>query len=381
MIVRPKYRKTSGLTLFRWPAIDRFIIGELASPFLFGVVVCTAIASSIGALFELVRLIAEANLPLGTALVIYALKLPTYIVLAFPMSILLSTLLTYSSLSKSSEITALKSFGISVYRMAVPTLLASLVITGITFVSNETIVPPSSYQANLIQFKAVQRSQLPYRDRNIFYREFLGNSLSRIFFARRFDGKQMQRISVLNFQQGVLDEILVADSAVWNSEQRLWDFSNGTLYSLDPNQSYRAIRQFSHQAISLPRTPLDLAKETRPPMYMNSGEAQRFLTLVKQTGDQRWIRRLQVQIQEKFALPFICVAFGLVGTALGIRSRQSSNSKGFGLSVVIIFSYYLVSFVSLSLGEGGLLTPMVAAWFPKLLCLGVGLFLLQRAEQ
>jgi lipopolysaccharide export system permease protein len=363
------------------PTIDRLIIAELAMPFVFGMVICTAIAASIGALFELVRLIAEANLGIGTALIIFTLKLPTYIVLAFPMSILLSTLLTYGNLSKSSEITALKSFGVSVYRLAIPALVASLVITGITFACNETVVPPTSYQANTIQFKAVNRAQLTYRDRNIFYREFLGDTLSRIFFARRFDGQQMQRISVLNFEQGMLDQILVAETGVWNPKQEKWDFSNGTLYSLSRDQSYRAISPFTHKTVTLPRTPLDLARETRPPIYMNIGEAQAYLRLVEQTGDQRWIRRLEVRIQEKFALPFICVAFGLVGTALGIRSRFSSNSKGFGLSVVIIFSYYLVSFVCLSLGEGGLLSAPVAAWFPKFLCFGLGLALLHRAGQ
>ncbi len=356
-------------------------MAEMAAPFLFGVVAFTAVASAIGVIFDLVRLVSDAKMSLVAAFTVFGLALPTYLVLALPMSMLLSTLLTYSSLSKSSEITALKSFGVSAYRMAVPAILASLVMTGITFVFNEAIVPSTSYQAELTRAQALDRVQSPYRDKNIFYREFIGDALSRIFYARRFDGKKMQQISVLNFAQGKLKEILVAENATWNPQANAWDFTDGTLYRLTADQSYREIDQFSRRQLPVPRTPLDLAMETRPPTQMNVTEATRFLSLVEQTGDERWIRKLKVQIQEKFALPFVCVAFAIVGTALGIRSRQATNSKGFGLSVIIIFGFYLVSFVCLSLGDGGLLSPLMAAWLPKLTCFGIGLFLLSRAAR
>ncbi len=381
MLFPKSYLPKTSLYFFRLHLIERYIIAEMAAPFLFGVAVFTAVASAIGVIFDLVRLVSEANMPLSTAFTIFGLALPTYIVLAFPMSMLLSTLLTYGSLSKSSEITALRSFGVSAYRMALPAILASLVMTGVTFFFNEAIVPPTSNQAELIRAQALKRVQSPYRDKNIFYREFKGDALSRIFYARRFDGQKMQQISVLNFAEGKLKEILVAEAAIWNPQAEGWDFSKGTVYSLTPDQSYREIDHFDQEQVSLPRTPLDLAMETRLPAQMNVSEATRFLSLVEQTGDERWMRKLKVQIQEKFALPFVCVAFGIVGTALGIRSRQATNSKGFGISVVIIFSFYLASFICLSLGEGGLLAPFLAAWLPKLACLGIGLFLLSRAAR
>ncbi|MBW4550459.1 MAG: LptF/LptG family permease [Aphanocapsa sp. GSE-SYN-MK-11-07L] len=382
LVLFPKSdRSKTSIHFCRFQMIERYIVAEMAAPFLFGVVAFTAVASAIGIIFDLVRLVSDGKMSLAAAFTVFGLALPTYLVLAFPMSMLLSTLLTYSSLSKSSEITALKSFGVSAYRMAVPAILASLVMTGITFVFNEAIVPATSYQAELTRAQALDRVQSPYRDKNIFYREFVGDALARIFYARRFDGKKMQQISILNFSEGKLKEILVAKTATWNPAAEAWDFSDGTLYRLTADQSYREIDAFSRKQLAVPRTPLDLAMETRPPTQMNVAEATRFLSLVEQTGDERWIRKLKVQIQEKFALPFVCVAFAVVGTALGIRSRQATNSKGFGLSVMIIFGFYLVSFICLSLGEGGLLSPLMAAWLPKLGCFGIGLFLLSRAAR
>jgi lipopolysaccharide export system permease protein len=379
-VLFPKsYLPKASLNFLGLHLIERYIIAEMVGPFLFGVAVFTAVASAIGVIFDLVRLVSEANMPVPAALMVFGLALPTYVVLAFPMSMLLSTLLTYSGLSKSSEITALRSFGVSAYRMALPAILTSLIMTGITFFFNEAIVPPTSHKAEFIRLQSVNRVQSPYRDKNIFYREFSGDALLRIFYARRFDGQKMQQISVLNFAEGKLKEILVAQTGIWNPQAAAWDFSTGALYRLTPDQSYQEIDQFAQKQLALPRTPLDLAMETRLPTQMNVGEATRFLGLVEQTGDERWIRKLKVQIQEKFALPFVCVAFGVVGTALGIRSRQATNSKGFGISVVIIFGFYLASFISLSLGDGGLLSPFMAAWLPKLACLGIGLFLLSRA--
>ena len=67
---------------------------------------------------------------------------------------------------------------------------------------------------------------------------------------------------------------------------------------------------------------------------------------------------MRVRIQEKFTLPSACLVFGLIGSSLGIRSlSRSSKSQGFGLSILMIFGYYFLSFFSSSLGVKGILNP------------------------
>jgi len=63
------------------------------------------------------------------------------------MATLLAALMTYSRLSSDSELIALRSCGVSIYRL-VPAFILSFVVTGMTFLFNEQVVPAANYQAH-----------------------------------------------------------------------------------------------------------------------------------------------------------------------------------------------------------------------------------------
>jgi len=367
-----------GGALPKVSVMDRYIIAELVMPFLFGVGAFSAVALAIGTVFDLIRKVTEFGLPLTTALQVFVLQMPNFVVLAFPMATLLAALMAYSRLSGNSEIIALRGCGVSLFRIVLPAVLASLLITGLTFALNDSIVPAANYRAATTVNRILEDDQSAYQDKNIFYREFSGSRLSYLFFARRFDGQQMQGLTVLQFSDQGLEKIVAAASATWDETAKGWTFVDGTLYDIASN-AYRNIVRFQEQRLALPRTPLDLALQTRRPEQMTIAQTRKLLDLVSQSGDQNRIRKLKVQIQQKYALPSICVVFALVGASLGIRSQRSTASRGFGISVVIIFGYYILSFVSGALGEAGIIGPFLAAWFPTLTGLGAGGILLAQA--
>ena len=118
--------------------MDRYIAMELIAPFLFGVGAFSSLGVSVGALFELIRRVTESGLPLTIAFQVLLLQFPQFIVYSFPTSTLLATLMTYSRLSSDSELTALKACGVSVYRLVLPALVLCCVVTGLTFLFNES---------------------------------------------------------------------------------------------------------------------------------------------------------------------------------------------------------------------------------------------------
>lgn len=361
--------------------MDRYVAMELAIPFLFGVCAFSGVGLAIGTLFDLVQKVTESGLPLLSALQVFLLQMPNFVVLAFPMSTLLATLIAYGRLSGDSEITALRGCGVSIHRLVLPAVVLSLVVTGTTFLFNELVVPTTNYQASAILDHALDQNRPSFQDKNIFYREFTGDELSRVFYARRFDGQRMQGLMVLDFTTGSLRQILAAEQATWSNTQHLWNFFNGTIYGVANDGSYQSILNFERHFLELSRIPLDLAIENRQSEQMNIAEAQQYLKLLKQSGDQREIRKLRLRIQEKYALPPVCIVFGLVGATLGTRPQRASPVTGFGISVVIIFSYYLLAFISSSLGEAGIFSPFVAAWLPTVIGLGTGGLLLLRSPR
>lgn len=379
-------------SLFGWiPIMDRYILTQLLGPFLFGVGIFTAVALSIGVVFDLVRKVTESGLPLGIALEVFVLKMPSFIVLAFPMSMLLATLMAYSRLSSDSELTALRSCGISTYRFVVPAIILSVMVTGLTFAFQEAIVPAATSQANTALKMALEGDRPQFKDKNILYEQYervrypdgnKENVLKRLFYAERYDGEQMQQLTILDFSRGELSQILTANSALWNISKNTWDFFDGSIYLVSPNGSYRNIVTFKEHQLNIPKTPLDLTKRKRDSTEMNIAQAKEHLEILEQGGNRRKAQKLEVRIAQKYAFPFVCIVFGLIGASLGVVPNQrTSKATGFGLSVLIIFAYYLTEFISGAFGIRGTLPPMIAAFLPIVLGLSIGTGLLVKTAR
>ena len=127
----------------------------------------------------------------------------------------------------------------------------------------------------------------------------------------------------------------------------------------------RNIIRFDRQQLQLPRTPLDLAKRGKDYGEMNIAQAKERLAILRQGGDEDDIREMEIRIQQKYALPFVCLVFALVGSTLGIRPRRASKATSFGLSILIVFGYYLLAFLTNALGQIEIVSPLLAAWLPS----------------
>ena len=387
----PNFTQKLARWLPRISLMDRYIASELTLPFLFGVGAFSSIGVSIGALFELIRKVTEFGLPAALVFEIFLLKLPEYVVLAFPMSTLLATMMTYSRFSSDSELTALRASGVSIRRIVVPAVVLSLLVTGLSFVVNEVIAPASTERATVLLAQALDEEKPPFKEGNITFQQQQpaadgsGDELVRFFHARKFDGETMSGITVVDFSQEEgedgLKQIVSADTATWDFSRNLWEFTNGTIYAVSPSGSFRQIIRFDRQDLQLPRTPLDLAARTKKNEEMNIAEATEYLDVLRQTGDQKAVRKLETNIQQKYSIPFACVVFGLVGSAVGVRPQRTGKATSFGVSIVIIFGYYLLSFITTAMGESGVITPFVAGWLPLGLGLGAGLLLLARLSR
>ncbi len=370
--------------------MDRYIAAELIMPFLFGVVAFTSIGVSIGVLLDLLRRITESGLPLAIALQIFLLKLPYFVGFAFPMSMLLACLMVYGRLSSDSELIALRSCGVSTYRLVAPAIAVGMLVTAINFAFNEAIVPAANFKASQVLEQALGKTSPSFVEKNILYQEFRSvrqpnghkeEVLSRTFIAREFDGQRMKGLTILDFSKDGLNQIVSAESAMWNADDKSWDFFNGTIYLVNPDASYRSIVRFEQQKLKLPRAPLDIANTARDPEEMNIVEIQNYLRLIEQSGNRREIRKMRLQLQRKLSLPFACLAFGIVGATMGVRPQRTSRAAGFGITLLIIVSYYLLLVLGQALYQFGLFNAFFAGWLPTITALAAGLFLLFRLNR
>ncbi|WP_416223471.1 LptF/LptG family permease [Synechococcus sp. CBW1107] len=376
----------------RLPLMDRWLTNELMGPLLFGVAAFTAVSLSVGVVFELVRRVAESGLPLLTALQVLGLRMPGFLVLSFPMATLMATLLAYSTLSSNSELIALRSVGVSTWRMVLPALIVAVLMSLLTFVFNDLIVPSANLEATNTLNQALGKAIAAEKGSNIIYSRFsrrpskLDESgseryLSQLFYSRQFKDGEMEEVTVLDFSRPSGTQILKAKTGTWNDEAGMWEFRDGQIVLVGDSETTTSAK-FDRYLYPLDQGPLKLAALPKDAASMSVSEALRAETLLREAGDQKEARRLRVRIQEKFAFPAICLVFGLIGSSLGVRpNARTSRSQGFGISVLLIFSYYLMSFIFSSLGVKGTLGPELAAWSPVLIGLLLGLLLLRQASR
>ncbi|MCP9833112.1 LptF/LptG family permease [Cyanobium sp. Aljojuca 7A6] len=378
----------------RWrdlPLLDRWLLQEQLGPLLFGIAAFTAVSLSVGAVFELVRRVAESGLPVLAAVKVLLLRLPSFLVLSFPMATLMATLLAYSRLSGSSELTALRSVGVSTRRMVLPAMALALVMSLLTFVFNDAVVPRANLEATNSLERALGKAIATEQSDNALYSRFSdaklpnGDSvkvLSHIFFARKFIKGVMFDVTLLDFSREGYRQMLTALIGKWNEEKGMWEFTNGRITNIDVATGTTTSASFDRYLYPFTRDPIEVAQLPTDASTMTVGQALTAERLLLEANNTKEARRLRVRIQEKFAFPAICLVFGLIGSSLGVRpNSRTSRSQGFGISVLLIFGYYLMSFIFSSLGVTGTLMPFLAAWLPVIIGLAGGLWLLRQASR
>ncbi len=388
------FRKTIHKIITPWysiPLIDRWLLGQIIPPMIFAISAFTVISLSVGVMFDLIRKIVEYGLPVLKALQALIFSLPSFLVLSFPMAVLLSTLLSYGKLSANSELLALRSLGITITRIIAPAIAISIFMTGLTFYFNDNLVPNSNKLAESTLRSGIGSSFNQGKSKNniIFTRKGsridstnkqtkINTFLTHIFYASRFENNIMREVTVLDFSRENIKQILTASSAIFDKNNSSWIFTDGGIISTDTNGQTTNIK-FKQYIYPFVEGPLDLAKVPKDASDMSLKEALEAERIYKKIGDVKQIRKIQVRIQEKFTLPCACLVFGLIGSILGCKSNlRSSKSQGFGLSVLLILIYYVMSFISSSFGVKGLLPPIIAAWFPVILSLSGGFYFLRR---
>ena len=376
------------------PLMDRWLIAQILPPMLFAISAFTVISLSVGVMFDLIRKIVEFGLPLFLAIKVLFFSLPSFLVLSFPMAVLLSTLLAYGKLSANSELLALKSLGIKTSRIIAPAIAVSILMTGLTFYFNDNLVPASNKLAESTLRAGIGSSFSSEEGKdNIMFSRYgsriesatnkptkINTFLTHIFYASWFENNIMQGVTVLDFSRQDIQQILKAKSAVFDKGNSSWIFSDGSIVSVDQGGQTTNI-QFEKYRYPFVEGPLDLARVPKDATEMSLKQALEAERIYKETGNLKEIRRIQVRIQEKFTLPFACLVFGLIGSSLGSKSNlRSSKSQGFGLSVILILVYYVMSFVFSSFGVKGLLSPIIATWLPVLISMGGGIYFLRKAS-
>ena len=317
---------TNFLSIFRQiPLIDRWIILKLIPILFFAISAFTIVSLSVGVMFDLIRKIVEFGLPIFVALKIFFLSLPGFLVIAFPMSVLLSCLLTYGKLSSNSEILALKSLGINNFRIVLPALYLAVFMTLLTFIFNDSLVPISNRTATNIMQNSLANSMRTEKGKyNISFSKYgsiidnktnkpidNGSHLTHIFYARRFLDNIMYEVTVVDLSRKGTNTLITANNGEFIDQSNSWEFKDGKMIVTQDEGSVSTIL-FDTYTYPLDSGPAKLAAIPRDANNMTISEAKKAQKMYEMSGNIKESRKMKVRIYEKMTLPFSCMVFSLI---------------------------------------------------------------------
>lgn len=359
--------------------LDRYILKELLGPFFFGIAVFASILVGTGPLFRIAQYISQYGASLWTCVKLLAFSLPGIVALTFPMAMLLASLMSFGRLSSSSEIVAMKSGGLSFYRLATPVFLVAFGVSVFSMVFNEVFVPRANAAYSYIVHYEIMKNTRPKSQEHIVIKEITGGKLERLTYSRRFDEdlSMMMGVTIQEYAKDQLVRIENAEKAVWKDGN--WTMYNGIIYDMTADGKVERTMRFVEQAMPMEKVPASIARDQKRPEEMSIQELKQHISILKR--EQVRTGFYEVELHQRIAVPFACFIFSLIGVPLGIQSQRSSSSIGLGISVIVIFAYYAVMSMTMALGQGGTLPAAVAVWIPNLLGLAAGLFLVYRASK
>ena len=317
----------------------------------------------------------EADASNHAMFMFFMYKIPLIIVQMAPVASLISVVVLYSFMQKNNEITALKASGISVVRMSIPVLIASIGLTIAVFLFSELVVPYASEKSNDIWYSEVKkRSQKRFYNRsNIWYR-----SEQAIYWIRHFDGEQMvMEGPVLYFFDDAFHLIkrIDAKKATWVGNR--WKAEEGIVQQVNAEKTF-GFERFKEMDLTLSEDPEAFLKTDKRPEEMSYWELGRHAEKTARGGYDD--TRIIVDQNLKLAFPLLSFIMALIGIPTSLILKKGGAPLAVSLGIAVCF-FYLVSFgLARSLGYAGILPPILSAWSANILFLLFGTYLMMRVE-
>jgi len=344
------------------------MLNELAGPFLFGLSAFTLIIAA-AQIVEIGRIVSETHAPLWAAIEAFLWQLPPTMVMAIPMALLLGTLLAIQRLSGESEINAMKAGGITFLRIVAPLLVAGFVMSFVTLLLQERVVPYASEQFRVIQNTIINRGAALASSLNIS--ASLPGGGSQMTFARACEQncRALLGVTLVQYDRaGNPMRIVFADRAMFNADQ--WTLDNARVYQFSPGgEGVTTTSSTPSLQVELGENPTEMVKRAANdnPEDMNRAQIAQLIHTGQLSASE--LQKYTMVYQEKLATPFACFVFTLLAVPYGIRAMRGggSASLGFGLAVLIVFIYYIVSTIFQYIGEAFLPLAFLAAWMPNII--------------
>jgi len=357
--------------------INRYIIREIASLFLLGIMVFTLILL-MGRLIKLTDLVISRGVSLADVSLMILYLMPSFLVFTVPMAFLLAVLLAFGRLSADNEITVIKAGGVSLIQLMPPVLFCGFLAALLTLGASTVGAPWGNSAFKELSFSVLKQNVAATIREKVFWDDIPGivmytdhydeekHSLSGVIIH---DGRDAARPLTIFAARGVVG------GGPGRNDIRL-SLSNGSIHAAGKSDEYRLVH-FGEYIMTV-GGPSQAGGIGRNETDMTMGELWGQIASPAATAPAKL--KLRSELHSRFAVPFAALVFAVLAVPLGMQNRRSGKSAGFSTSIAVLLAYYILQSLLRTMAEKGTLPPLLALWLPNMIFLGAGWYLLRLAS-
>lgn len=354
--------------------LDKYIIKNYIKSFLLGM----AMFFLIFLLAESIRLtgwIMDGKLTFSEGLKYLKYGMPEIGANTAPLGILLGSLLCISKMAKQLEVTAMKTSGISFFRVSLfPLIFSFLVSVSVLYINYDTL---GKYNLKKSQLKKLKiEEEIPVKEEKDFV--LVKVDKNRILYGGHVNKNNgvidiVQIIDMDDKFEKVVD-IYTATKGKINNNDNSWEFENLKKYNVETTKTENIDSKnfkFNVKIEDILADPVVAKNLTIP-------ELREKIVYFGRVGADTVDLRIDFYYRISFALASFVMSF--IGLSLGSKYVRGGAAVNIGLSVIIGYSYYGLSTILKSVASSGTIPIYLACFLPLVLYFIVGIILFKNAE-
>ena len=299
--------------------------------------------------------------------------LPMMVYQLLPLAALVATLITLGVLAKNNEVTAFKACGVSLFRLALPLIMAGLLLAGGMFLLDDTFLPYANQRQDALHDQIKGRPAQTYFEPA---HQWIFGENDKIYNYQLFDpdhnlfgGLNVFELDPSNFQ---VRRRVYANRATWEPALNAWVLEAGWVRDFNGSviTRYAPFRVASLQELSEP--PSYFKREVFQFYQMNWWQLRKYIRGLQKAGFDT--SRLSVEWHKKFAFPLITAIIMFLGIPFAFLVGTRGAMGGLALAVGIGIVYWATAALFEAMGAVGQLPPFLAAWAPDAIFAFLGLY-------
>lgn len=353
--------------------LDRYIIKKFLGTYIFMI----SLIISIAVVFDINEKIDKFmsnSAPLKEIIFNYYFNfIPYYANLFSPLFIFLAVIFFTSKMANNSEIIAILSNGIGFKRLMKPYMISALILAVIAFLLGGYVIPPANKTRIEFENKYIDPRQRKVGDSDIQFMIAPGT----IAYFGSFDiaSNTGYNFSIDKFDSLQLVSRLTAQSIRYDSVYH-WTIQNYQIRDFD------GLRETTKTGSTIDTTmqivPNDFIIAATDQQMMTSPQLRRHIKSQKERGMGN-IQPFQIEYHTRIASALSAFILTLIGAALSARKVKGGMGLNIGIGLALSMAYILFMTISSSFAVSGVMSPMIAAWVPNLIFIGIAVYLYRRA--